>query len=34
MRSNVPGIHIPDQVIERMEKAEKPADEGKKICMN
>ena len=24
MRSNVPGIHIPDQVIERMEKAEKP----------
>jgi len=33
MRSNVPGIHIPDQVIERMEKAEKPADEGKRICI-
>ncbi|TMV09893.1 methylenetetrahydrofolate reductase [Ruegeria sediminis] len=33
MRSNVPGIHIPDHVIERMEKAEKPADEGKKICI-
>ncbi|WP_171238351.1 methylenetetrahydrofolate reductase [Ruegeria sp. HKCCA5763] len=33
MRSNVPGIHIPDQVIDRMEKAEKPAEEGKKICI-
>lgn len=33
MRSNVPGIHIPDAVIERMEKAEKPGQEGKKICV-
>ncbi|MGR3762206.1 methylenetetrahydrofolate reductase (plasmid) [Roseobacteraceae bacterium NS-SX3] len=33
MRSNVPGIHIPDSLIERMEKAEKPAQEGKKICV-
>ncbi|MEZ5767219.1 MAG: methylenetetrahydrofolate reductase [Paracoccaceae bacterium] len=33
MRSNVPGIHIPDAVIERMEKAEKPGDEGRKICV-
>jgi methylenetetrahydrofolate reductase (NADPH) len=33
MRSNVPGIHVPDQVIERMEKAEKPGAEGKKICI-
>ncbi|WP_298852526.1 methylenetetrahydrofolate reductase [uncultured Ruegeria sp.] len=33
MRSNVPGIHIPDPVIERMEKVEKPAEEGKKICI-
>jgi methylenetetrahydrofolate reductase (NADPH) len=33
MRSNVPGIHIPDHVIERMEKAEKPGAEGKRICI-
>jgi len=33
MRSNVPGIHIPDAVIERMEKAAKPAEEGKRICV-
>lgn len=33
MRSNVPGIHIPDAVIDRMEKAGKPGQEGKKICV-
>jgi len=33
MRSNVPGIHIPDHVIDRMEKAEKPGLEGKKLCI-
>ncbi len=33
MRSNVPGIHIPDAVIDRLEKAEKPAEEGKQICI-
>ena len=33
MRSNVPGIHIPDSVIDRLEKAEKPAEEGKRICI-
>ncbi|MBZ8132990.1 methylenetetrahydrofolate reductase [Afifella sp. IM 167] len=33
MRSNVPGIHIPEHVIERMEKAEKPGEEGKRICI-
>jgi len=33
MRSNVPGIHIPDAVIERLEKAEKPGEEGKKLCI-
>jgi len=33
MRAHVPGIHIPDQVIERMERAEKPGDEGKRICI-
>ena len=33
MRSNVPGIHIPDAVIERMENAAKPGDEGRRICV-
>jgi methylenetetrahydrofolate reductase (NADPH) len=33
MRANVPGIHIPDAVIERMEKAAKPGEEGKKLCI-
>jgi methylenetetrahydrofolate reductase (NADPH) len=33
MRSNVPGIHIPDHIVERLEKAEKPGLEGKKVCI-
>jgi methylenetetrahydrofolate reductase (NADPH) len=33
MRSNVPGVHIPDSVIVRMEKAEDPSAEGKRICI-
>lgn len=33
MRSNVPGIHIPDLMISRMEQAENPGLEGKKICI-
>jgi methylenetetrahydrofolate reductase (NADPH) len=33
MRSNVPGIHIPDTVIERLERAQNPAEEGKKLCI-
>ena len=33
MRSNVPGIHIPDAVIARLERAEKPGEEGKRICI-
>jgi methylenetetrahydrofolate reductase (NADPH) len=33
MRNNVPGIHIPEAVIERLEKAAKPAEEGKKLCI-
>ncbi|MCB1885407.1 MAG: methylenetetrahydrofolate reductase, partial [Geminicoccaceae bacterium] len=33
MRSNVPGIHIPDDVIERVEKASKPAEEGRRVCV-
>jgi len=33
MRSNVPGVHIPDHVIDRLEKSEKPKLEGKKLCI-
>jgi hypothetical protein len=33
MRNNVPGIHIPDAVIDRLERAAKPAEEGKKLCI-
>ena len=33
MRSNIPGVHVPDRAIERMEKAEKPGAEGKRICI-
>ena len=33
MRSNVPGIHIPDEVIARMEAAEDQAEEGRRICI-
>lgn len=33
MRANVPGIHIPDAVVDRLEKAEKPGEEGKKLCI-
>jgi methylenetetrahydrofolate reductase (NADPH) len=29
----VPGIHVPDHVIERLEGAEKQGVEGKKICI-
>jgi methylenetetrahydrofolate reductase (NADPH) len=33
MRANVPGIHIPDAVIERLERAANPALEGKRLCI-
>jgi methylenetetrahydrofolate reductase (NADPH) len=33
MRSNVPGIHIPDAVVERLERAADPAEEGKRLCI-
>lgn len=33
MRTNVPGIHIPDVVIERLEKAVDPAEEGRRLCI-
>ncbi len=33
MRSNVPGVHVPDSIIERLERADKPGEEGKKLCI-
>ena len=34
MRTHVPGIHIPDRVITRMAGAEKPALEGRQVCID
>ncbi|MDX1607170.1 MAG: methylenetetrahydrofolate reductase, partial [Candidatus Competibacterales bacterium] len=34
IRTNVPGIHIPDHVIERLRGAEKQKLEGKKLCID
>ncbi len=33
IRANVPGVHIPDTVIERLEGAEKQKTEGRKMCV-
>lgn len=33
MRNHVPGVHIPDAVIARMEKATDPGEEGKRLCI-
>lgn len=33
IRNNVPGIHIPDWVIKRLESAENPKQEGRDICV-
>lgn len=33
IRNNVPGVHIPDEIIRRLEGAEKPAAEGRRICV-
>lgn len=34
MRSNVPGVHIPDDVIKRLEGAANQKKEGKRICID
>jgi methylenetetrahydrofolate reductase (NADPH) len=34
IRNNVPGVHIPDEIIERLKRAESPKAEGKKICVD
>jgi len=33
LRDHVPGIHIPDALIERVERAAKPAEESKRVCI-
>ncbi|NIW85777.1 MAG: methylenetetrahydrofolate reductase [Gammaproteobacteria bacterium] len=33
IREHVPGIHIPDEVIERLARAAKPRQEGRKLCV-
>ena len=33
MRAHVPGIHIPDAVIDRLERAKNPAAEGTALCI-
>ena len=33
IRNNVPGIHIPDEIIKRLEGAKEPKLEGRKICV-
>lgn len=33
IRNHVPGVHIPEAVIERLEGAQDPKQEGKKICI-
>ncbi len=32
MNQNIPGINVPAEIIDRIEKAEKPIDEGMSIC--
>jgi methylenetetrahydrofolate reductase (NADPH) len=34
MRTNVPGIHIPDSIIKRMAGAENQAQEGRRLCVD
>ena len=34
IRSNVPGVHIPDAIIERLEGAEDQKKEGRQICID
>ncbi|TJW63203.1 MAG: methylenetetrahydrofolate reductase, partial [Mesorhizobium sp.] len=34
IRSNVPGIHIPDQIVKRLEGAQDQKKEGKQLCID
>ena len=33
IRNNVPGVHIPDTIVDRLAKSENQKEEGKKICI-
>ncbi len=33
MRANVPGVHMPDEIVNCLKGAAKPAAEGKKLCV-
>jgi 5,10-methylenetetrahydrofolate reductase len=33
LREKVPGVHIPDEIVVRLEKAANPKEEGKRICI-
>lgn len=33
IRKNVPGVHIPDTIVDRLAKSENQKQEGKKICI-
>jgi 5,10-methylenetetrahydrofolate reductase len=33
MRANVPGVRIPDAIVERLERASDPREEGRRICI-
>lgn len=33
IRSHVPGVHVSEEIVNRMERAEKPAEEGRRICV-
>jgi methylenetetrahydrofolate reductase (NADPH) len=33
MRAHVPGIHIPDAVVDRLDRAARPAEEGTALCI-
>ena len=34
IRSNVPGVHIPDAIVARLEGAQKQKEEGKRLCVD
>jgi len=34
IRSNVPGVHIPDAIVARLEGAQKQKEEGKRLCID
>lgn len=33
LRTKVPGVHIPDAIVARLERADDPREEGRRICI-